>query len=258
MLSERRIVVTGCSAGIGAATADLLAGRGATVIGLDRHRPGPEARLSDFHEIDLGDPTSIDEIVDRLPRRIHGLCNIAGVAGTAGVETVARVNYLGVRHLVARLRPHLVPGASVANAASIAGARWPDRRAQHLALARTEDFAGGLRWLAEHPVPDDLAYPYFKEALIVLTMVVAGPLAEAGVRINCVSPGPVETAILDDFRASLGEERVGADIDRVGRAATPRDVAPVFAALMGADSAWITGADIAADGGLAASVAIDQ
>lgn len=258
MLTHRTIVVTGCSSGIGAATADLLAERGATVIGLDRQPPAPDARLSDFREVDLGEPSSIDTAVAGLPPELHGLCAIAGLPGTAGSEAVARVNYLGVRHVIERLQPSLVPGASVATAASIAGARWPDRRAQHLALAGATSFADGQRWLAEHPVPDDVCYPYFKEALIVFTMALAGRLATRGVRVNCVSPGPVETPILDEFRASLGRERVDTDIRRVGRAATPHDIAPVFAVLMGPDSTWITGADIAADGGLAAAVATES
>jgi NAD(P)-dependent dehydrogenase (short-subunit alcohol dehydrogenase family) len=255
MLTDRHIVVTGCSSGIGAATAELLAERGATVIGLDRHPPAAGSGLAGFHEVDLGDPRSIDETVAQLPRQLHGLCNIAGVAGTAGTDVVARVNYLGPRHLISRVRQHLVPGASVANAASIAGAGWPERLAQHSALAGTENFADGQEWLAEHPVPDDVAYPYFKEALIVFTMAAAGPLSTSGVRINCVSPGPVDTPILDEFRVSLGSDRVAADISRVGRAATSQDIAPVFAFLMGDDSTWITGADLAADGGLAAAVA---
>ncbi|WP_242495531.1 hypothetical protein [Salinicola tamaricis] len=65
---------------------------------------------------------------------------------------MARVNYLGLRHLSQALLPRLT-GGSVVNVASILGAAWPERLAVHRALADTPDFAAGEQWLAAHPVP---------------------------------------------------------------------------------------------------------
>ena len=69
-----------------------------------------------------------------------------------------------------------------------------------------------------------------------------------------VSPGPVETPILKQFRAVLGDARVNSDIDRVGRAGTASDIAPVVLFLASDGARWINGANIAADGGLEASI----
>ena len=50
---------------------------------------------------------------------------------------------------------------------------------------------------------------------------------DRGIRVNAVSPGPVETPILTQFREVLGDARVDSDIARVGRAGTAGDIAPV-------------------------------
>ncbi|MDP9651541.1 hypothetical protein J2793_007016 [Paraburkholderia caledonica] len=85
--------------------------------------------------------------------------------GTAPVDVVARVNYLGLRHLCEALLPRLAPGGNVINVASILGAEWPQRLGLHRALAGTGGFDEGSRWLAAHPVPQATCYQYFKEAL---------------------------------------------------------------------------------------------
>ena len=69
-----------------------------------------------------------------------------------------------------------------------------------------------------------------------------------------MSPGPVETPILKQFREVLGDARVDSDIDRVGRAGTASDIAPVILFLSSDGARWINGANIADDGGLEASI----
>jgi NAD(P)-dependent dehydrogenase (short-subunit alcohol dehydrogenase family) len=87
-------------------------------------------------------------LLAQLPTRIDSLCNIAGVPGTANPQLLARVNYLGLRHLSSALLPRINAGGSIVNIASILGAEWPLRLEQHKALARIEGFAAGQAWLA--------------------------------------------------------------------------------------------------------------
>jgi len=69
-----------------------------------------------------------------------------------------------------------------------------------------------------------------------------------------VSPGPVETPILGQFRQVFGDKRVDDDIAAAGRVGTPADIAPVVAFLCSDGARWINGTNIAADGGLEAAV----
>lgn len=250
-LRGRTIVVTGAASGIGAATARLLAQAGAQVVALDLREPAlPAVR---FIAVDMSDAAAIDSAVGRLPATLDGLCNIAGVPGNRGIELTMRVNYLGLRHLTEALLPRMTAGASIVNLASVAGNQWSERFAAHLALARTADFAAGLRWMAEHPAPADSVYQYSKEALIVWTMARAGTLhRERGVRMNCVSPGPVDTPILEDFRETLGREKVAQAIELMGRPGQPGDIAPVVAWLLSPGAGWIAGENIRVDGALTA------
>ena len=167
-MQGKTIVVTGCSSGIGADTTRLLRQQGARVIGVDRN--DPMLSLDGFVKADLSEEAGIDAAVRQLPERIDALCNIAGVPGTASADLVARVNYLGLRHLVARVAERMPEGGSVVNIASILGAEWPQRLELHKALAETSSFEAGLAWLARRPVPQDSCYQYFKEALIVWTI----------------------------------------------------------------------------------------
>jgi NAD(P)-dependent dehydrogenase (short-subunit alcohol dehydrogenase family) len=256
-LAGKRVVVTGASAGIGRATALRLLEAGAEVVALDREPPaGLEAAR--WQPVDLADPASIETAAAALGSTpIAALCNVAGVPGTAGVETVMRVNFLGLRELSEQLRRRLVGGA-VVNVASFAGSRWPARLAAHRELAATPGFEAGLEWLRRNPVAAEESYPYSKEALVVWTKLAALAWRAEGIRVNSVSPGPVETPILADFRASLGEEKVQEDVDRGGgRAGRAEEIAPLVVFLCGGGAGWITGADVPVDGGVAASFAVE-
>lgn len=71
--------------------------------------------------------------------------------------------------------------------------------------------------------------------------------------MNCVSPGPVDTPILADFKASLGQASVDRSIAMTGRAGTPSDIAPAIVFLLTQASSWVVGSELIVDGGLMAS-----
>ena len=247
----KTIVITGVSSGIGSDTAKLLRLQGARVIGVDRN--DPMLTLDGFVKADLSTPEAIDAAIAQLPQRIDALCNIAGVPGTAPVDLVAKVNYLGLRHLTLGLLDRMA-GGSVVNIASILGAEWPARLEPHRALGQTASFAEGQAWLDQHPVAQETCYQYFKEALIVWTYTQSQKLfMQHNVRMNCVAPGPVFTPILGDFVQMLGNERVEKDAHRMKRPAFSDEVAPVIAFLCSDASRWVSGINLPVDGGLAST-----
>lgn len=251
-LSGKTIVVTGASSGIGGEVARLARFSGARVIGLDRN--DPLITLDGFVKADLGDPASIDAAIAALPEKFDGLVNAAGVPGTAPRELVARVNYLGLRHLTEGVVDRLKPGASIVNFASVLGGEWLQRLALHKALATVDGFAEGEAWLAANPVPQTTCYQYFKEALIVWTFGRAQQwFLELDVRMNCVAPGPVFTPILGDFVTMLGEERVANDAPRMKRPGFGDEIAPPVTFLLSDAARWINGVNLPIDGGLAST-----
>lgn len=137
---------------------------------------------------------------------------------------------------------------------SLLGAEWPQRLELHKQLAATPDFAAGLDWLAAHPVLASTCYQYFKEALIVWTMLRSRDwFAEHGVRVNSVAPGPVFTPILGDFVSMLGPDRVQADASKMKRPSYADEVAEAVIFLACDAARWINGVNLPVDGGLAAT-----
>ena len=251
-LQGKTIVVTGVSSGIGAEVARLARFHGANVIGVDRNEPS--ITLAGFVKADLSSVAAIDAAVAQLPAHVDALCNVAGVPGTAPGEVVAKVNYLGLRHLTEQVLPRIPRGGSIVNVASILGYEFSQRLALHRALAQAAGFDAGAQWLLDHPVPYATCYQYFKEALIVWSAVQSQPWFLArGVRMNSVAPGPVFTPILGDFVAMLGEERVKQDAGRMARPSYPDEVAEVIVWLCSDAARGVSGANIPVDGGIAST-----
>ncbi|MBN2062380.1 MAG: coniferyl-alcohol dehydrogenase [Deltaproteobacteria bacterium] len=248
-LKDKVIVVTGASSGIGAETAKMLKERGVKVIGIDRNEP--QGNVDQYIKADLGAPGSIEDAVRSTPDRIDALCNIAGVPPTFDREVVLRVNFLGLRHLTELMIEKFNNPASIVNMASLAGLGWPDAVPQIKKLIALRDFDAVEKFCEENNVSqkDGRAYPFSKEAVIVWTMMNRWTWSDRGIRMNCVSPGPVDTPILPEFVKSLGKK---ADEDKkiMDRPGRPEDIAPVVAFLCSHGSNWLRGTNIFCDGGM--------
>jgi NAD(P)-dependent dehydrogenase (short-subunit alcohol dehydrogenase family) len=250
MLQGKTILVTGAASGIGAATAALVASHGAKVISVDINRPAQW--VGDFVQADLSDKASIDRMVAAIPSGVQGLANIAGLPPTRPADAVVTVNLVGLKYLTMQLVPKLADGASIVNLASLAGLGWPDAKEAITASAGL-DFGDVGTFCQAHDIVGPRSYFFSKEALIVWTMQHRWTWRERGIRMNAVSPGPVDTPILKDFIETLGA-RAEEDMRTMDRPGRPSDIAPVVAFLLSDASAWIRGTNIPADGGMYSNV----
>ncbi|NQZ33885.1 MAG: coniferyl-alcohol dehydrogenase [Oceanospirillaceae bacterium] len=243
----KRIVVTGCASGIGAKTCELLKLAGATVIGVDRNKT--LNNVDEFHYADFTEPASIDALIAALPAGTDGLMNIAGLPPTAGNVAVLQVNLLALKRLTLGYIDKLADNAAIVNIASLAGLGWPDAIETIKAVEKVTDFDQVSRFCDQHQIDDARSYFFSKEALITWTMQNRWSWRDRGIRMNCISPGPVETPILKDFLETLGERAIE-DMKVMDRAGTAEDIAPVAVFLASAESSWIRGANIPCDGGM--------
>ncbi len=254
MLLGKTIVITGISSGIGARIGELAVALGADIVGVDVNAPA--RRLDAFIKADIGSAQGVAEIVETLPKRFDALCNVAGVSGMIGAPKTLAINFYGLRELTEALAPRLQEGGAIVNVASIAGYGWRANLERAKAFSAAPGFPDLGPLLAAHQVPDGEAYPLSKELLLLWTMRAAHqPLfKDRGLRVNAVSPGPVTTPILKEFRQIFGDPRVDDDIARVGRAGSAPDIAPVVLFLCSDGARWINGANLPVDGGLEASI----
>jgi len=240
--SGRTALITGGGSGIGRAVAVALAEQGMDVLVVGR-RPDPLAATASLHTGirhrvgDVTEAADIDGIVDAVTSelgRIDVLVNNAGMglpARLGQIETAAAwqmwaINVLGPTLLAQASLPHLLESrGSIINVSSTFGTK---------------------------PAPRISQYGACKAALEHLTRSWALELAEQGVRVNAVAPGPTESEALDQMGLSQAEiEQLKADErDRIplGRRGQPEDVAPWVVALSD-PVGWVTGQVIGVDGG---------
>lgn len=258
MVYGKTLVITGVASGIGARTAELAAAQGADVVGIDINEP--EVVHGRFVAVDLADDQSIASGVNELPDRIDGLCNIAGLSGHRGVVPTLSVNFYGLRAFTEAAAPKIREGGSIVNCASIAGSAWRANLDRARAMVEIPGFPDVTKVANQFMIPDAGAYPVSKELLLVWNQLAAHHelFKGRGIRVNAVSPGPVETPILGQFREVLGDDRVDSDIARVGRSGRPADIAPVILFLCSDAARWVNGSNLAVDGGLEAAVSAEM
>lgn len=250
-------VVTGAASGIGAAAVTRLVEQGARVTALDV-RP-IEAEGVRSIEVDLGDPASIDKAVASIDGPIDALFNVAGVPQTKPPLDVMRVNILGLRHFTEALLPSMPAGSAIANVASIAGNQWPEHLPKIKELLDLDDFAEALAWCEAHP--EDLGDGYFfsKECVVVYTLRLSKRAIAKGVRVNSVSPGPVESPMMPDFRATIGSPTLEWTTKQaIGRMAEPGEMAPPLLFLNHPESSYVNGLNLVADGGFTAAFSLGE
>lgn len=248
LLDGKTVVVTGCASGIGLETARVCKAWGATVLGVDRTMT--QAHVDELYRADLSDPAMIRQLVQALPGGVHGIANVAGLPPTAPAERVLKVNLVGLKAFTLGMIPKLADGASIVNLASLAGFDWANH-VSSIHESEALDFDDVAAFVRTHDAGDAGGRSYFfsKEALVAWTLQNRWTWRARGIRMNAVSPGPVDTPILKDFIETLGA-RAEEDMRVMDRPGTPADIAPVVAFLLSDLSGWIRGANLPVDGGM--------
>jgi len=231
--TDKLVLITGGSSGIGLTTAKLFAEAGARVVSVDLQPPATTVDGIRYHEADVADFAAVRRCIDAIlakEKRIDCLINNAGISQDAPIwrmteenwNAVLDVNLKGAFNFIHHTAPHFreANGGKIVNVSSINGMR-------------------GKFGLAN--------YSAAKAGLIGLTKTVARELGRANVNVNAVAPGYVLTSLTENLPENIIE---GARSETVlGRLATPEDIANVILFLCSNLACHITGEIIKVDGG---------
>jgi NAD(P)-dependent dehydrogenase (short-subunit alcohol dehydrogenase family) len=244
-LQDQVAVITGGDSGIGRAVALAFAREGADVVisylegededGRETARLVEESgRRAVLFPADLTDEAACRALVDRAVEefgRIDVLVNNAayqmaqpgGIADitTEQLDRVMKTNIYAMFWLCKMALPHMKAGASIINTSSIQ---------------------------ASSPSPELLDYATTKAGIANFTRGLAAMVAEQGIRVNSVAPGPIWTPLIP---ATMPEEKVESFGTQtpLGRAGQPAEVATAFVFLASAESSYVTGEVLAVTGG---------
>jgi NAD(P)-dependent dehydrogenase (short-subunit alcohol dehydrogenase family) len=238
-------LITGGTSGIGKATAEEFAKAGAKVAFCGRRESlGNEVAKAIgndalFIRADVTDEAQVKAFIDRTVQQFgkidHVVCN-AGIdrpnadidkTETPLFDEVIAVNLKGVfltlKHAIAQMLKQ-PPGGTIVNIASVGGHRG----------------YGGI-----------IAYSASKAAVLSMTRTAANELGKHQVRVNSISPGPIDTAMLDRAAKDWGLANKSAFAGGavLNRLATPKEVADAILFLSSSRSAYFTGSDLVQDGG---------
>jgi len=249
----KRVIVTGAASGMGAATVAMLTDCGAEVHALDVAPVDTPVAAS--YETDCGDPASIDATLAKIGGRIDCLFNVAGVPQTHAPDRVFAVNFLGLRHITERvLDVQMTEGGAIAHVASKAGSGWRNHLSAILDVLATGDLPGGATWASANLAEQGDPYFFSKECVVVYTMKRAHELLGRGIRMNCLSPGPVESPMMPAFKEALGSSLLDWTAAQVGRMGRPDEMAGPLVFLNSDEASYVNGFDLMADGGFTAAM----
>ncbi len=242
-LTGRRAVVTGASAGIGAAIASRLAGAGASVVAVSRSGRGPEAAGSVKPLVaDLSDADAVDAVIDDAVAELGGLDILVNNAG--------RGDWLPLDDLDRRYFDGLV-GLNL----------WAPLRLCQLAhphLAASTDAAvvmiGSVD--AVRPSAGGAVYGATKAGLAAATVALAKEWRGDGIRVTQVNPGLVDTPMAAEVIREL--DAAGVSVNIAGRAGKPDEIAALVHYLVAPAGRFATGVSFRLDGGAVALGPFDQ
>jgi len=252
-LDGKRAVLTGAGSGIGRASAILFAREGASVLAVDQHETSVSETAAAITAAggrglgvaaDAGNEADVVRYIGRAVEAFGGLDIIYANAGISGglvplleqsVELwteILRVNLVGAFLAIKHGAPVLQHGGggSIICTASVAGLR--------------ANAAGA-------------PYSASKAGVISLVQTAANSLAGTGIRVNAVCPGLIETGmtrgLFDAARERGTEARIG-QLNPLGRAGAPEEIAATALFLASDESSYINGQAIAVDGGLSSTL----
>lgn len=244
-LAGKVAIVTGGATLIGDKVIAELAANGAKVVSADinagegSRRAGAYGDHVVFSHTDVTDDTQLEALVQLCVDTFGGidiLVNLAASYVDDGLETsrsdwhaALDVNLVSGARLTAKVAPHMEKrgGGSIVNFASTSG-----KRATHFSYV----------------------YAASKAAILGVTRSQAVQLAEQGIRVNSISPAWVWSNPVIEMSGDNRQlaDEVGGELHALGRIADPEEVAKVVVFLASDDSSFITGEDIAVDGGYTA------
>lgn len=242
-LEGRRALITGGDSGIGKAVAIAFAREGADVAiaYYDEHDDARDTlrwiekagRTGLALDGDLTSRAHCREVVDRSADELGGLDLLVNNAGfhcqvesleqidEAQLDRTFRTNIYSYFWVTQAALPYFQEGAVVLNTGSVVALRGS---------------------------PELLDYSATKGAVHVFTRSLSIALADRGIRVNCVAPGPVWTPLIPSTKKEADAEEFGAD-SHWNRPAQPAELAPSFVFLASADSRYCTGEVLAVTGG---------
>jgi NAD(P)-dependent dehydrogenase (short-subunit alcohol dehydrogenase family) len=232
-MSGRVAVVTGGAGGIGQAVVAALTGNGARTAVLDLAGL-PAADLS-LH-CDVRDPAAVESAVARVTAELGPVDHLVCAAGVVSEAPLAELDPAEFRRVVE---------ISLFGAFHALRAVLPGMTAR----GRGSVVAMSTGW-ATKGYPNGAHYAAAKAGVEALVKSAALETAAAGVRVNAVAPGPVETPMLTgfpDYRARAAERARAIPMGRVGE---PEDVVGPVMFLLGEESRYMTGQVVQVNGGL--------
>ncbi len=251
------IAVTGSASGIGAAIRARLARDAHRVIGVDLRDAEVVADLAD----PAGRAAAIAAVERESAGRLDGLVACAGVGPhVADQALIVSLNYFGAQHLLDGLRAALARGAQPAAVAITSNSSTLPNDDSPRVSACLVGVEAEARRLASTPA----GQPVYGGSKLALTRWLRrqAPRAEwagAGIRLNAVAPGPIQTPLL---QGGLDDARYGPAIRSfpipTGGFGSPADIAAAVAFLLGPEARFCCGSVLFVDGGTDALLRADQ
>lgn len=246
-LENKIALITGGSTGLGKATAHLFANEGAKVLITGRHEDTLKVSANQHENISYlkADVTKSSEITKTIKHieDTHGsldiLINNAGVALFSPIEMTNLEDHFDVMFNI-----------------NVRGLYELTRLALPLLEKSKGVILSTASGVAVSPMANASAYSATKAAVVALTKAWAKEFAPKGIRVNVVSPGPIETPIFG--KTGMPEEHVSAMLEGLvsqiplSRIGSSEDIAKAFLYLASDDASYVTGTQLMVDGGFTA------